>query len=388
MRKLVTLRTVAEIVPIEGADAIEVAVVDGWSCVVKKGEFKEGDKAIYFEIDSILPYGDERFAFLMARGCKMQPTEDGGLLEGHRLRTIKLRGQVSQGLLIKPDVAFSDPTLYLRGINVAEGPFLDYRHSVEGELKRIYFNDEENNDLSDVFGVKKYEKPIPAQLAGMIAGNYPVWLPKTDQDRIQNCFGRAPEGKYHAEEKFEGSSMTIYHDGEKLGVTSRNLDLKLEQEGNTFIDVAKASGIFDALTAWIARFNQDDFIPRIAIRGELIGPGVQGNIYGLTAHRFMIYDVFAHDHYLTPLGRHVFLEEFIKPFAGKNVGYVHTLFTMTRGEYATKESYKEFLGKATGKSILADTLREGIVYKSDIQHRGDVFSFKAISPEYLLGEKE
>lgn len=387
MRKLVTLRTVAEIFPIEDADAIEVAVVDGWNCVVQKGTFKEGDKAIYFEIDSVLPYGDERFAFLMKRGCKLQPTDDGGLLEGHRLRTIKLRGQVSQGLLLKPAEAFADPTLYLRGIQVGGGPFLDYRHSVDGELKRIYFNDEENNDLSDVFGVKKYERPIPAQLAGMIAGNYPVWLPKTDEDRIQNVWKRIPDGTYHAEEKFEGSSMTIYHDGEKLGVTSRALDLKLDQDGNTFVDVAKASGILEALTAWHARYNMSGFIPRVAIRGELIGNGIEGNIYGIRGHRFMIYNIYANDHYMVPDARARFIEEFIKPFAGPNVGYSETLFTLHKGD-SEKETYSLFYGKATGKSILADTLREGLVFKSDLPHRGDTFSFKAISPEYLLKEKE
>lgn len=387
MRKLVTLREVAEIVSIPGADAIEVAVVDGWSCVVKKGEFKAGERAVYFEIDSILPYGDERFAFLMSRSCKMQPTEDGGLLEGHRLRTIKLRGQVSQGLLIPVPQDWKEIVGGSRITGTDEnGKLIIEQHNEisftalhsEGPDYIYHFN--ADDDLSEIFGVKKYEKPIPAQLAGMCAGNYPSWLPKTDQDRIQNCFNKAPVGIYHVEEKFEGSSMTIYHDGEKLGVTSRNLDLKLDQEGNAFVDMAKASGIFDALE------DQADIgTTRVAIRGELIGPGIQGNIYNLSKPKFMIFDVFIDGNYLDPTERARYLEEMVKPYIKGNVEFVQTLFTLEKDDTDPKEQFANFYSRATGKSVLADTLREGIVFKSG----GDnVFSFKAISPEYLLGEKE
>jgi RNA ligase (TIGR02306 family) len=92
MRKLVTIRTVTGISPIEGADAIELAHIDGWQCVAKKGEFKHGDLGVYFEIDSFLPIEDTRFAFLMARGTSRF---EGGV--GHKLKSIKLRGQLSQG---------------------------------------------------------------------------------------------------------------------------------------------------------------------------------------------------------------------------------------------------------------------------------------------------
>lgn len=90
-RKLATVRRVAELLPIPNADAIECAVVDGWKVVVKKGEFRPGDEGVYFEIDSLLPVRDERFSFL-AKGAVGQ--------EYARLRTIKLRGQISQGLLL------------------------------------------------------------------------------------------------------------------------------------------------------------------------------------------------------------------------------------------------------------------------------------------------
>lgn len=85
MRKLATIREIKDIQPIEGADRIEVATVDGWQVVIKKGEFKVGDKIIYIEIDSIVPEREE-FEFLRDRKF--------------RVRTIKLRKQISQGLIM------------------------------------------------------------------------------------------------------------------------------------------------------------------------------------------------------------------------------------------------------------------------------------------------
>lgn len=93
-RKLVSIQTIDDVQPIENADSIEVALVGGWNIVIRKGEFKKGDKAFYFEIDSMLPLEDKRFSFLESRGKKIQ----NGILY-HRLKTAKLRGQISQGLL-------------------------------------------------------------------------------------------------------------------------------------------------------------------------------------------------------------------------------------------------------------------------------------------------
>ena len=86
MRKLASIREIKEIRPVENADAIEVTIVDGWECVVKKSEnFKVGDKIVYIEIDSIVPERPE-FEFLRERKF--------------RVRTIKLRKQISQGLVL------------------------------------------------------------------------------------------------------------------------------------------------------------------------------------------------------------------------------------------------------------------------------------------------
>ena len=143
-RKLVTHRVIKDIIPIEGADLIELAIVDGWQCVVKKGEFKVGDTGVYFEVDSFLPIKPE-YEFLRKGGYKVVE----GLGEGFRIRTIKLKGKLSQGLLLP----------------------------LEGEPQF-------DVDLSEAYGVRKYEKPIPAQLQGKVKGNFPDFLRKTDQERV------------------------------------------------------------------------------------------------------------------------------------------------------------------------------------------------------------
>lgn len=394
MRKLVTLRRIAAINPIPNADAIEVATVDGWNVVVKKGEFEVGEVVVYFEIDSILPKGRPEFEFLMARGCKMQPAEDGSLLEGHRLRTIKLRGQVSQGLIIPlpsgVDVV-NDLDRFPHCEQTADGTFgaIFPLHNPEDGFEFYDFRTDEE-DLADLFDVKKYEKPIPAQLAGMCRGNYPEWLPKTDQERVQNCFSKLPRTKYIMEEKLEGSSMTVYHNGETVGVTSRNLDLKLDQEGNTFVDTAQASGLLAALERWAAA-NPGS---RIAIRGELIGPNIQGNIYGLTKHEYHIYDVYLSNDqgsgYLDTDERFLFVLNWLSDMVD------HTIVQNVRsyGHFDLNDDHQvdDIVALATGESFLAPVLREGIVFKSvekyTDRHGSRVISFKAISPEYLLKEKD
>ncbi|MEL6106895.1 MAG: RNA ligase (ATP), partial [Planctomycetota bacterium] len=138
MRKLATIRRVIETRPIEGADRIELAVVDGWKCVVKKNEYASGDPVIYCEIDSFLPIREE-FEFLRKSSFKVM---DGR--EGFRLRTVKLRGQVSQGLLL-------DPSLLGRTFELGE-------------------------DVTEELGIAKYEAPIPACLGGEVVGPFPNFI--------------------------------------------------------------------------------------------------------------------------------------------------------------------------------------------------------------------
>ena len=148
MRKLATIRTVTEILPIKGADMIVLAVVDGWKCVVKKDEFKAGDSAVYCEIDSFLPIKPE-FEFLRKSSFKRM-----GDKEGFRLRTVKLRGQISQGLLLPISVLGREP--------------------------------QPGEDITEELGIEKYEPPTPTCLSGKVVGPFPATVQKTDEERIQN----------------------------------------------------------------------------------------------------------------------------------------------------------------------------------------------------------
>lgn len=332
MRKLATIRKIDELRPIEGADAIECAIVGGWKVVAQKGLYKEGDLAVYFEIDSWIP---TELAPFLSKG--KEPREFEGV-KGERLKTIKLRGQLSQGLLMPLNVV----------------PALDL-----SKWNGVY----EGSDVTEMLGVLKWEKPINAQLAGVCKGNFPTLIPKTDQERVQNLKKEiaAAQGQvYEATEKLEGSSMTVYLMGGEFGVCSRNMDLKRD-ENNSFWKVAIELDLEEKM-----KFSSD-----FAIQGELIGPGVQGNIYKLSKLEFYVYDIYdiKEGVYMNPTDR----RDIIQRMGLKHVPVLDDMFVLN-------DDVDSLLALAEGKSRLFDTEREGIVFK---QNDGGM-TFKAISNKYLL----
>jgi RNA ligase (TIGR02306 family) len=339
MRKLATIRKIDALTPIEGADAIECATVGGWKVVVKKGEYHAGDDAIYCEIDSWIP---TELAPFLSKG--KEPREFEGI-KGERLRTIKLRGQLSQGLLLPLGIGVFDVNAVL----------------------------EEGTDVSELLNIVKWEKPMNAQLAGMARGNFPSLIPKTDQERVQNLVkeiaGAAESGQlFEVTEKLEGSSMTVYRIEGEFGVCSRNLDLK-ETEGNSFWETARREDI-DAKMKAVDEFW--DF----AIQGELVGPGIQGNIYNLSKPEFYVFDVY-----------NIQAGEYLKPHARRELiermGLKHVP-VITDGKDLGIGTVDEMLAWAEDKSRLNNKQeREGIVFK---EVNGG-FTFKAISNKYLLGEQ-
>jgi RNA ligase (TIGR02306 family) len=219
MRKLASIKIIDDIQPIEGADMIELAVVGGWKVVIAKDVgHKVGDHVVYCEIDSFLPIEPE-FEFLRKSSFKKM-----GAQEGFRLKTIKLRGQVSQGLIIPLRDAI-DVIIRRSGMDYV-GTFA------------------EDDDVTGMLGIQKYEPPVPAQLAGKAKGNFPGFIQKTDEERVQNLT-RDYEGwklqsahQFYAAEKLDGSSATFYLRDGQFGVCSRNLEL-VEVEDNTFWKVAR-----------------------------------------------------------------------------------------------------------------------------------------------------
>ncbi len=235
MRQLVTLETISEISHIPDADQIEVAKVKGWNVVVKKGEFKVNEEILYFEIDSFLPISDERFAFLEPRGVRVQ---DG--VTGHVLKTVRLRGQFSQGLL-KP---------------VSEFP--------EG-----------------IPEIAKFDPPLPAGLEGSVEGQFLYqFAPKTDAERIQNLGRVLPEILSHewiATEKIDGTSTTIVNDGGTIRICSRNWE------------ISRPSARFDLAD----RLNLAEILPiDHTLQGEYFGENVQNNPLKIKGTDFKAFNLY------------------------------------------------------------------------------------------------
>jgi RNA ligase (TIGR02306 family) len=354
-RKLATVRRIADLQPIPGADLIEVATIDGWKVVVKKGEFKVGDTAVYFEIDSFLPVRPE-FEFLRKACFRSHPS----LGEGFRLKTVKLRGQISQGLAI-PYQTFPEVVhLY--------------------HQTRLYVPDAGHFDVTELLNIRKYEDSR-LSMGGGTKGNFPSFLRKTDQERAQNLtgkiFGEWAAVDYEVSLKMDGSSITVYRytrpeESEEVGVCSRNLELKMDDEhkDNTFVRVATETGLVKAL---------HDYGKNIAVQGELVGPGVQKNIENFPQWEIFIYDVYDIDHgrYL-PSHERLDVVSILKTLGARiyHVPVVANHYNLAR-EGITDIDKLQVLTHRPGVNV---PKAEGLVFKS---MDGSV-SWKIINNEYLL----
>lgn len=423
MRKLVTIRHVDAIEPIQNADAIELAIFGGWKVVIKKGEFKVGDPALYFEIDSFLPAGNPAWQFLIDK----QSREFDGKT-GHRLRTIKLRGQISQGLALRVDqfpVVMHCIRNDIIGGEVLEGPeqAVVYRTLADAMHNSEMLLAPEDLDWSELLGVVKYDPPLPAALQGKAAGLFPSFIRKTDQERCQNLVpeifqyektmmatelteeqaaagvaaGRLhiengivytvheakadPDAEYEVSIKLDGSSATFFYkrDEGKLGVCSRNLELKVDEENkeNTFVRMLFDSGLDVVLR---------DLDMNIALQGELMGPAIQGNREGLKDFKFFLFDVQLLDEgrYMTPEERHALFHRLLDLGVNSTkIDHVPVLHRAVTLQELGITNAQQLLAYAEGPSLV-HAVREGLVFK-----RVDGgFSFKAISNKFLAAEKD
>lgn len=339
-RKLSSVRKITNLTPIEGADKIELATIDAWKVVVAKDvNHKVGDMVIYCEIDSFLPIKEE-FEFLRKSSYKKM-----GDQEGFRLKTIKLRGQVSQGLILPISV------LNPEGTNIYVDPF-------------------EGLDVTDMLGIIKYEPPIPAELAGKVKGLFPSFLYKTDEERIQNLSSEyetykeknKEDVKFYVTEKLDGSSATFYIKDGVFGVCSRNLEL-LETEGNSFWKVARELKLEESLVS---------LGKNICLQGELIGEGVQGNPYKVKGQTVRFFNGFNID-----TQENIPFLEFVELTQKMNL----TTVPILDYDFTLPETVENMLEYADKKSELNSNLdREGIVVRSYDR----TISFKVISNKFLL----
>lgn len=340
-RKLASVQRVLALHPIENADAIERAQINGWQCVVKKGEFVPGDQGVFFEIDAIPPDLPPLAFLWTARNAEgPQPRPDS-----FRIRTMRLRGTLSQGLLL-PLSTFDLPT------NLSEG-----------------------DDLTALLGVGKWEPPVPAGM-GEFRAPFPPLVRKTDEMRVQSVPGVLDELQglpYVITLKCDGTSATYCIDPrtEEFHACGRNHSVT--EGANHYWNVARKYEIEAALRT----------APHLAIQGEICGPGIQKNRLGLKDVGFFAFNVYNQQEgkYLSHDEARAFLESVnlpAVPVVEEGASFAHTqdsLLALAEGKYEGTQNERE------GIVIRPKTERTSVLLAGRL-------SFKAISNRFLLKEGE
>lgn len=359
MRKLASIKAISDIIPIEGKDRIVLAMVDGWSVIVKKDEFKIGDRCVYIEIDSVLPAKPE-FEFLSKNN--------------YRIKTMKMAGVISQGICFPLSVL------------------------PEGEYKL-------EDDVTEVIGIKQYEKTMDRETEGNEVSTktkkypkflmrfkwfrklvlpkkqkkgFPDFISKTDETRIQNMpFILNDKREWIVTEKIDGQSGTfclvrhksripLIKDKFEYIVCSRNLRLGAK-DNSSYWRVSDKYQIENALKNMI---GDRDWI---ALQGECIASNVQGNKYKVTEPDLYIFNL------IYPTGR-------MNSLTAQSICNQHGLkfVPIIATDYVLPDTVNEVLDYAHGQSQLHETLREGLVFRS----KDGKQSFKAVDPLFLLKHDE
>jgi RNA ligase (TIGR02306 family) len=365
-RSLASIQTITNLIPIEGADNIECAQVLGWQCIVKRGDFKVGDWCVYIEIDALVPVC-KVFDFLSKTGVKISEI-DGVQYKGYRIRTIKLRGCLSQGLAMPINAFIDDLQFYkIDGATIGE-------------------------DVSYLLGIVKYEPPIPISMQGEIEGKFPRLIPKTDLIRIQSAPDVLVRNKgkmFMVQEKVDGQSITCYlHDGE-FRICSRNLELK-DSDSDSRVLTVKRLLVKEALE----KFSNDHKGNSYAFQGEFVGPGIQNNRLKLKSRTILFFDIFniTTQRYLNP-------ENAFKIFKSLGLPTVPILYDMI----CLEDNVEALVNMADGDftrtnddgnqliNVHRDIMLEGHAWKAlseDIDRNLGRLVFKVINNGYLLKHKE
>lgn len=325
-RGLAQIVKVLAIDPIPKADAIELATVLGWSCVVKKGEFKVGDLAVYIAIDSVLDPQNKHFAFL----------------EGKRLKTKKILGVISQGLL---------------------GPL-----SWVGEQGKI----EEGMDVTVNLNVRKYVAPAEMGLYEKNGSTtFPTFVPRTDEERCENMLSalkRIVGQHVIITRKEDGTSVTYVFCRGTFLICSRNnvIDSKSTSVNHRpYLEMAKKH----ELEVKMAAIGKN-----VAIQGEIVGPKINGGRLKIKENELRVFNVWDIDS-----ARYVPWEEVNEICAKCGLQTVPVIYD---GEFKKEwESVRELRDMASRVEYAPNLPAEGMVVKTNTHPR---ISFKVISPQYLL----
>lgn len=324
-----TIQMIEKVEHIENSDFLDKVKVLGWQVVTKRDEFKVGDLCIFVEIDTLL---EDRPEYEFLKNKKF------------RIKTCKLRGELSQGIVF--------PLSLIMNAHVRTG-----------------------EDISELIGATHYEKPIPISLSGLVRGNFPTYLvSKTDEERIQNCPNILEELKgkeVYSSVKCNGTSATYINFNNDFQVCTRNNSLKLENNENVYITIAKKYDIMNTLKD-----------KNIAIQGEICGPGIQKNHLGLKELEIFIFNVWDIDekryyNYFEFLSFCKKIKLRIVPLIERFI-FNHTmeqLLDMAKGLYLGTKNNREGIVIRPVKEMYSETLKGRL-------------SFKVLNNEYLLENEE
>lgn len=364
MRKLATIRQIKELAPIKGADRIEKATVDGWELIVKKDEFQVGDLCVYIEIDSVVPKEDIRYEFLMKRK--------------YRIRTLKLRNTISQGiafpLSLYPELEnakLGDDVTEILKVTKYDPEALKERNATVKAPPKWYEKTKLHKYLLRYKWYRGWINPPK--------GNWPTFIKKTDEERVQNMpwiIRKIIEEDIYITEKLDGQSATFFLKKYSMfkrpffGVCSRNIFHKT-QSNNNYWTIAKQYNIEKKLRDYYKETGR-----QIVLQGEIIGDGIQANKYGINGLKFYVFNALdlktnQRLNYVSLSVLCGLLELDMVPVLLKGEHF----FTYVQGlvEYSK------------GVSVLnKNTLREGIVIRNTLESN---ISFKVINPEFLLHYK-
>jgi RNA ligase (TIGR02306 family) len=421
-RKLARIVVIDDVVKHPNADALELAVVGGWQLCVKIGEYKKGERAVYCEIDSLLPLSNVAlFGFLEERRSSNRRVNGENY---HRLTTIKLRKELSQGLLVPVPDKFKDAPV-------------DTNLTLELGILKYEPKPQTERDGPTAVGNSGWYSRLIRKILGNIGGTlmpWPAQLVKSDQDRVQNktvafSVAQSEEEEFEVTYKLDGQSMTAFcinDGGVRTGVCSRNYELGIggeewtfteqlrywvgtflarnrkivswkktkDDEGNFKLRIrwnginvpewkAKTEGGDNNYTRTIAKYDilgklkayharTGEFI---TLQGEQIGPDIQSGFEGVEEHEYHIFNVYRN-------GNEEILPEEARKIV-EELGLTYVPVMHERFVIPKEWTVKDVLAMAEGQRAFNQkkgTYREGIVFKSLKR----VMSWKAISNSYLL----
>lgn len=383
-RELAYVVKIDNIIPIDGADRVEQAVVGGWHIMVRKGQFKAGDKAVYFEIDSKVPQR-EPYMFLSDKHFKIKTQKyfKGTVISQGLLMTFEDFGwaedkyEVGTFLTKELEVIYSVEEDNKRKSNITKYDKMYQRHLglfKKSKFLRKMFKSNLGKKILFIFLGKKRD-----------TRNWPAWVVKTDEERVQNMpflFPGDPNKKWVVTEKIDGTSTTFTMKGrkkkEEFYICSRNVNFdkpeKAENcfyETNVYIEMAEKYNMESVLRNILENHPEFEFV---TIQGETYGANIQKRDYGLTGHDFMAFNlIFGYKdgrvERLNPIDMTSIL---VNTY---NIPCVPVLETII-----LPETMDEMIAYANGKSLVDGGMREGVVLRT----LDGVESFKSVSNDFLI----